>query len=140
VLRLIDLDNLSGQGGPGLTGGEVFSMTAVGRAGPLPARGLGRSCRRGHLGLSQRPEGHGRPPARGDPVGQPQPYLEVERAGRHVTGCSQWRALRRAQFRSGRPRSRDGHVLWSDTGIGGVHWESPIVAHGCSMSRTTPAS
>ena len=23
-----------------------------------------------------------------------------------------------------------GKVLWSDTGIGGIHWESPVVANG----------
>ncbi len=132
-LRLLDLDNLSGQGGPGHTGGEVGTVIAVPQGGEVltapavwvnPADGttwVFVANGKGISGLRLAIAGDGTPglsPEWQDGVGGTSPIL--------ANGVLFYAT-------SGRVRALDplsGHELWSDAQIGGIHWESPIVANG----------
>lgn len=151
VLRLLNLDNLSGQGRPGFTGGELFTMNVpqgnevltapavlVDQAGAMPPLAFSR---RGPASTTL-----------------PQPTTWVFAAtGSGISGlrlaCSSggtpslttvW------QDNSGgtspvivggvlfyatsnnlmAPNPHTGVLLWHDTSIGSIHWESPVVANG----------
>lgn len=132
-LRLIDLSNLSGQGGPGHTGGEVGPVIGVPQGGEVltqpavwvnpgdgstwlfVANGNGISGLK--LGLSALN------------VPQLQPMWQSGHGGTSpilsdgvlfYAGSGNVWAL----------NPTNGNVLWHNTEIGGIHWESPIVANG----------
>ena len=132
-LRLIDLDKMSGPGGPGLTGGEVFSMT-VPQGGEIltaiavwvdpvdkstwafVANGNGIS------GLQVTYTGGNVPRLTtrwNKPDGGTSPV--VVNSVVYYAGSNNIHALD--------PKS--GNELWNDTKyVGGIHWESPIVVNG----------
>lgn len=131
-LRLLNLDNLSGQGGPRHLGGEVGPIINVPQGGEVlsaPAvwvdpqgntwifvvNGNGISGLKLTIGTGGTPSlvtqwqqsGGGFSPL-------------VANGVLYYAGSSNLRALD--------PTS--GSQLWHDMGIGGIHWESPIVANG----------
>ena len=131
-LRLIDLANLSGQGGPGHLGGEIAVIDVPQGGGVLPqpavwvnpadgstwvfvANGYGLSALKLVLGAGGVP---GLNPQWQTSAGGSSPLV-----ANHVLYYAASNALRALD-----PTS--GEVLWSTNKIGGVHWASPIVANG----------
>jgi outer membrane protein assembly factor BamB len=132
VLRLVNLDDLSGQGGLGHTGGEIGVLTGVAHGDIFtmpavwvdPASGTtwaflvdGQAI----SGLQLSLDGQGTP--------------RLERAWvANGGGSSPIVANGVVYYASyGGIRGLDpvsGKVLWEDSQIGGIHWESPIVANG----------
>jgi outer membrane protein assembly factor BamB len=132
-LRLLNLENLSGQGGPGHTGGEVGAVIPVPQGGQVltapavwvdPASGatwVFVANSQGISGLKLVVANDGTPglsPEWQDGSGGTSPVLANGVLFYATPG--RIRAL----------NPLDGHELWSDTQIGGIHWESPIVANG----------
>ena len=138
-LRLLNLDNLSGKGGPGNTGGELASLA-------LPSPVFTEVLSQPAVWVN---------PADGriwviitDNAGLAAYTLTVNGGG--MPGLqSQWSTVTTARDSLGssplvangvlfdaRPNlieARDpvtGTQLWSDGGIGDIHWESPMVANG----------
>jgi PQQ enzyme repeat/PQQ-like domain len=133
-LRLLNLENLSGQSGPGHMGGEVGSIINVPQGGPVltqpavwinPADNSTWAFVANNNGISGL-------------------RLSIDLSG-NPSLVSQWQK----SFAGTSPlvangvlflassniaRALDpttGNVLWSDnTKIGGIHWESPVVANG----------
>jgi outer membrane protein assembly factor BamB len=132
-LRLLNLDNLSGQGGPGHTGGEVGAVIDVPQTGGVltaPAVWVNPADNstwvfiansRGISGLKLAIANDGTPslnPEWQDGAGGTSPILANGLL--FYAGSGRIRAL----------DPLDGQVLWSGTQIGGIHWESPVVANG----------
>lgn len=132
-LRLINLSNLSGQGGPGHTGGEVGSVIGVPQGGEVltqPAVWVNPGDRstwlfvangNGISGLKLRLDAQNVPqlqPMWQNGTGGTSPILSNGILF-YVGPGSVW-AL----------NPTNGSVLWHSTEIGGIHWESPIVANG----------
>jgi outer membrane protein assembly factor BamB len=133
VLRLLNLDDLSGQGRTGHTGGEVFSMNMPigGGVYTTPAVWvnpddnstwvfIANGYNSGLAALKLVIDGSGNPSLQ----------TQWTRSG----GTSPVMANGILFFaRSNLISALDptsGSLLWSDTHIGGIHWESPIVASG----------
>jgi outer membrane protein assembly factor BamB len=131
VLRLINLDNLSGQSGPGHTGGELFTMNVPQGNEVLtqpavwvnPADGSTWVFVSNDNGLS----GLKLVVTSGNPSlvkqwqnasGGTSPI--VANGVLYYAGSNNLWALNPAT----------GAVLWHNTQIGPIHWESPIVANG----------
>ena len=132
-MRLLNRDDLSGQGGPSHTGGElqILNVPQGGQVLTQPAvwvnpadQGVWVFIANGSgisgLELDRRPRRHAFS------------RFEVdERSGRHAR-----RPRERDPLLGGlrRPAALDpttGNTLWSDTtNVGGIHWESPIVVQG----------
>jgi outer membrane protein assembly factor BamB len=132
MLRLLNLDDLSGQGGPGHTGGEIGPLVDVPQGGQVltapavwinPAdnslsvivtNNAGISAVQVLVGADGTPTLH---TIWQSPVGGTTPII----AGGVVfyAGGGTVRALDAAT----------GNELWHDS-IGGIHWESPVVANG----------
>jgi outer membrane protein assembly factor BamB len=133
-LRLIDLANLSGQDGPGHLGGEIGAVIDVPQGGgdvlPQPAvwvnPGDGSTWAfvantQGVSGL-QVVLGPGSVPAL-----NPQWQNNVRGSSPIVANNVLYYASSNA-LQALDPTS--GSVLWSTSQIGGIHWQSPIVANG----------
>ncbi len=133
MLRLIDLDTMSGGGGPGLTGGEIFSMT-VPQGGEIltaPAVWINPSNQttwvfvgnnNGLAGLQLTYT-----------VGHTPRLTPKWQIG--TGGTSPLVANNVLYYASGGDilalNPVTDNMLWDDsTYMGGIHWESPIVANG----------
>ena len=82
LLRLLNLDNLSGQGQAGKTGGEVFSMSLPGGGHPDTAGRVGQPGGRARVGVRQQWVGPGRAGVRGGWRREPEPAIALDgRAG-----------------------------------------------------------
>jgi hypothetical protein len=132
-LRLLNLGNLSGAGGPGHTGGQVGSIINVPQGGGVltaPAawvnptdgsswvfvtNGNGVSGLKITLGSGGVPQ---LTPVWQKTGGGFSPL--VANGVLYYAGSNLIRAL----------DPTTGNLLWSDTQIGSIHWESPIVANG----------
>jgi hypothetical protein len=135
VLRIINLDNLSGQGGPGHVGGELFSVSLPG--GNTVANGMpvwvdpvdqstwvfvttyGAELIAYRLAV--------------DASGNPSLVLEWEQATNGTGGALL--VANNVLFSSinNSIRALDpttGTLLWSASNIGTIHWQSPVVANG----------
>ncbi len=130
-LRLLALDDLSQQGGPGHVAGElqILHVPQGGQVLAQPAVWRDSSSRvwlfvvtaSGISGLQVTADGAGTPsltPQWLVPQGGFSPI--VANGVLYYAGNNRILALD--------PKS--GDVLWSDTSIGGIHWESPVVANG----------
>jgi len=141
VIRLLNMDNLSGQGGPGFTGGEVATLAvpngyfvrsqpavwtnpADGRTWIYMALDLPTNATTTHvelLAVELTFDAGGHP---GLQIGWELP----------VGGGSPLVANNVLYY----PSSNDllaldpttGHTLWQDSGIGSIHWQSPLVVNG----------
>src|SRR5579872_4064303 len=130
-LRLLNLDNLSGKGGPGHIGGqiktiavpqggEILTQPAVWVAGDgstwtFVANGSGTSALQLRVNRSGTPFLH---PAWKSAVPGSSPL--VANGVLYVATGGDMRAL----------DPTTGQQLWQDAGIGGIHWESPVVDNG----------
>jgi outer membrane protein assembly factor BamB len=132
-LRLIDLDNLSGQGGPGHTGGEVNTIINVPQGGEVltqPAVWTDTTNNKiwvfvtngnGVSGLQLITDSSNKPaltPVWQKTGGGSSPIV--------ANGILYYAA-------TGNLRALDpltGTQLWNSTIIGNIHWSSPIVANG----------
>ncbi len=129
VLRVLRLDDLSGAGGPGHTGGEIQKLGAPAGAEVLT------------LVVSAPDESGGEPWIYvANDFGVAGYQWDAGAAGLTlrwsvVPGASSPAFAGGLLFvaHGGLVRALDprtGETLWSDTGIGGIHWQSPIVAQG----------
>ncbi len=132
VLRLIDLDNLSGQGGPGHLAGEIASIPLPQGGQVLPQPAVWRNAKdnrvwlfvgngRGISGLALQSSGNAWDSANTwSKTDHPCSSPIVANRVLYCAGPNYLRAL----------NPTTGNELWHDTGIGGIHWESPIVVNG----------
>jgi len=129
VLRVLRLADLSGAGEPGHTGGEIQKIGAPGGAGvltmvasvPDPSGGEPWICVANNAGISgyQWDAGARQLVVRWTKTpGGTSPAF----AGGLLFVASP-RLLRALDLST-------GETVWSDAGIGGIHWQSPIVAKG----------
>ena len=131
ILRLLNLDQLSGQSGLGHTGGEIFSLTVPmgGAIFTQPAVWVNPADGSTWVFVS-------------DGSGLAGLQLVIS-AGGNPSLVSRWTAGAGASplvangvlfySRTGLISALNpttGGLLWSDNRIGGIHWESPIVANG----------
>jgi outer membrane protein assembly factor BamB len=131
VLRLINLDQLSGQSGIGHTGGEVFSMPVPmgGQILTQPAVWVNPTDHSTWIFVSNWSGLAGLQLAVST-VGDPSLTLKwtssagtsplVANGVLYIASNGLITAL----------NATDGSLLWSDNSIGPIHWESPIVANG----------
>ena len=130
-LRLLNVDNLSGQNGAGFVGGEVFSMNFPPGGGILTQPAVWTNPAdnstwvyvanpSGLSGLQLSIDGGGNPSlqTRWTMPGGTSPII--------ANGVLY---VARSNLISAR-NPLDGNLLWSDSRIGGIHWASPIVANG----------
>ena len=132
-LRLLDLSNLNGQGGPGRTGGEFGAVSDVPQGGgvlPQPAVWVNPADGstwafvangNGIAGLKLVIGAGGAPSLMEqwqNTQGGSSPL--VANNVLYLAGPNALSALDPAT----------GNVLWTTTQIGGVHWQSPVVANG----------
>jgi hypothetical protein len=131
VLRLINLDQLSGQAGVGHTGGEVFSML-VPMGGPILTQPA----------VWVNPLDHSTWVFVTDSAGSAALQLSISAAGDPslvTKWTSNWGSsplvangvvfIARSNMITAL-NAINSSVLWSDSHIGSIHWESPIVANG----------
>jgi hypothetical protein len=132
-LRFINLDNMSGQGGTGHTSGEIGAIVNVPQGGEVltqpavwtnPANGMPWVFIANGNGVSGLPvvlDASGNDKfGTGWQVGSGATSPVVVNGMVFVAGNNLIRAL----------NPLNGNVLWSSTGIGPIHWESPIVDNG----------
>ncbi len=132
TIRLLDLDNLSGQGAPGHTGGEL-QILQVPQSGEVltapaiwtdPATGivwLFVANANGIAGLQVTVAAGGMPalaPVWTNPSGGTSPVVADGMV--FYVGAAGIEAL----------APRHGTVLWQDGGPAAIHWQSPIVVNG----------
>jgi hypothetical protein len=133
LLRLVNLDNLSGQGGPGHSGGEVGTVISVPQGGGVftqpavwtnPADGSAWTFvanGSGIAGLQLAIDGSGNPSLVAkwqSSNGGTSPVI--------ANGVLYYASS--GVIRGLSPTT--GTVLWQNTQIGNIHWESPVVANG----------
>src|SRR5579859_4944991 len=131
TLRLINLDDLSGQGGPGHTGGEVSSLPVPmgGQVLTAPATWTDPADGSPWLFVADGKGTAGLQLAMDSATGKPRlnPVWQNASGGTsplvangvlYVASSGHVWAL----------APKTGQVLWSSTQVGGIHWESPIVA------------
>ena len=129
LLRLLNLDNLSGQGGTGHTGGEIGASIPVPQGGLVltqpavwtnPADGatwVFVATGSGLSGLKLVVNG-------GTPSLSPM-WQNTLGGTSPIVSAGVLFYARSGMIQGLNPLT--GAVLWSDTQIGGIHWESPIV-------------
>ena len=133
LLRLLNLDNLSGQAALGQTGGEIGTPSRVPQGGQIltapaiwvnPGDGTTRVIVVNDLGISALTlsvDGNGNPalqPVWQNRVGGTSPI--VANNVLYYASKSGIEAL----------DPTNGVLLWQDAGVAAFHWESPIVANG----------
>jgi hypothetical protein len=131
VLRLLNLDDLSGQGQVGLTGGEVFSvsMPMGGQILTQPAVWVNPADTHTWVFVSN---GSGLAAFELVMDGSGNPSLQV----RWTAGSGTSPILANGVLyyaRTGMVSALDpltGSLLWSSSQVGGIHWQSPVVANG----------
>jgi len=131
LLRLINLDQMSGQSGAGHIGGEVFSM-------PMPMGGMLLT----QPAVWVNPSDHTTWIFVSNGNGSAGLQLDISAAGDSSlvqkwtsTGGTSPLVANGVVFiaRSGvisALKATGGSVLWSDNRVGSIHWESPIVVNG----------
>jgi hypothetical protein len=131
VLRLINLDQLSGQSGVGHTGGEVFSMPVPmgGQILTQPAIWVNPADHSTWIFVSNG-AGIAAMQLSVSAVGNPSLTLKWTSGGGSsplvVNGVV---FIARSSLITAL-NATDGSQLWSDNRIGSIHWESPIVVNG----------
>ena len=132
-LRLVNLANLSGRGGPGHTGGEIGRLIDVPQGGMVftqPAVWVDPKDNStwvfvetysGLSGLKLRVDKHGMPSL--GPAWQNDDEGSSPIIANNVLYCAGSHDIRAFNPTTGK-------LLWHDTGIGKIHWESPIVVNG----------
>ncbi len=132
-LRLLNLANLSGQSGPGKTGGEVqaaFNVPQGGNVLSQPAVWINPADNStwvfvatgsGISGLKLSVDANGNPSLASQwQTGQGGTSPLIANNVLYYAGGSTVRAL----------NPTTGALLWTGTNVGSIHWQSPIVANG----------
>jgi outer membrane protein assembly factor BamB len=133
LLRLIDLDTLSGPGGPGLTGGEVSSM-AVPQGGEVLTAIAVWVDPLDESTWAFVADDHGISGLQVTYTGSHAPRLTTR--WQNPQGGTSPIVVNSMVFYAGSNNlhaldPKTGHELWHDTTyVGGIHWESPIVVNG----------
>jgi outer membrane protein assembly factor BamB len=133
LLRLLNLDNLSQQGGPGHIGGEVVVPIGVPQGGEvLTALAVWTNPADGRVWVFVT-NGQGASGLRlvvgGDGLPSLQPVWQIGGGGASpVVAGNVLFFAGSGSIRASDPTS--GRQLWQDGSSGGIHWESPIVANG----------
>ncbi len=131
VLRLLNLDNLGGQGQAGRTGGEVFAMSVPMGGQVLTQPAVWVNPADGHTwvfvsngagiaGLELVLDGAGNPSLQSRWTAGPGTSPIVANGVIYYARSGLISALD--------PTS--GSLLWSSSQVGGIHWQSPVVANG----------
>jgi PQQ enzyme repeat len=130
-IRLVDLTDLSGHGLPGVTGGEL-QIIAVPQGKAVLSRPATWSDPKGGSWVFVANE-NGISALQLQATKAGEPYLK-RRWQNDIPGTSPIIVndvlLLAANHRITALDPLHGHVLWSDTSIGPVHWQSPTVANG----------
>ncbi|MBA3947129.1 MAG: PQQ-binding-like beta-propeller repeat protein [Herpetosiphonaceae bacterium] len=139
-LRLLNLDNLSGQGGPGHTGGEIGTVIPVPQSGEVlsapavwvsPTDGTTWAFVGNDHGISALQltiDSHGTPAM---VVKWQQPISSNENYGTQTSPLVAGNVVYFAHNNALDARDPvTGTLLWGSTMIGSVHWSSPVVADG----------
>jgi outer membrane protein assembly factor BamB len=133
MLRLLNLDDLSGQGGPGFTGGELGAPIPVPQQGQVlssptvwtnPADGSTWVFVCNYVGSSALQVVY-------DSAGNPSLQLKWKTTNTGTTATIANGVLYAADdnhLAAYNPTT--GAQLWSDTTIGAIHWQSPVVDNG----------
>lgn len=132
LLRLVNLGNLSGQGGPGHTGGEIGSTIAVPQGGQVltqPAVWVNPADSTDWVFV-----------ANGNGISGLKLVLSgstptLQKVWQNAGGGSSPLVANGVLYYAGTNRitalnPTTGAQLWQSTSIGGIHWESPMVANG----------
>jgi outer membrane protein assembly factor BamB len=132
LLHLIDLDNLSGQGGPGHTGGEVNTPIPVPQGGQVLTQPAVWTDSTGKIWLFVTTSaGVSGLQLTSDSNNVPTLTKIWQKSEGGTSPIIANTVLYYAS--SGNLRALDptrGTLLWSDTSIGSIHWSSPIIANG----------
>jgi outer membrane protein assembly factor BamB len=131
VLRLINLDQLSGQSGVGHTGGEIFSM-ALSIGGNIltqPAVWVNPADSSTWIFVSNS-TGLAGLQLTISPAGDPSLSLKWTRTGGTSPLVANGVIFNAHSGLISALNATSGSMLWSDNHIGQIHWESPIVANG----------
>jgi PQQ-like domain len=131
ILRLLNLDNLSGQGAVGFTGGQVSALyfPPGGQILTQPAVWTNPADRSIWIYVAN---GNGLSGFRLSIDGSGNPSLQwqwTQGSGTSPIIANGVLYIARPHVISAR-NPLDGSLLWSDNNIGGIHWASPIVANG----------
>jgi hypothetical protein len=131
LLRLINLDNLSGKGQAGQTGGEVFSIALSGPGEIFTQPAVWVNPADGHLWVFTSTSNNMvglefSVNANGDPSLTQKWKVAPGTSAIVANGVLYY--TRSGLISAFNPTS--GVVLWSSTQIGAIHWQSPIVANG----------
>jgi hypothetical protein len=136
-LRLINLDNMSGKGGPGHTGGEVSAIIDVPQGGAVftqPAVWTNSMDGSTWVFVAN---GNGISGLKVVVAADGTPSLSQQWVYPAKTGGSATSPIIAANvlYFAGTTGIHaldplTGAVLWTSSGIGGIHWESPVVAGG----------
>lgn len=132
VLRLLDLSNLSGQGGPGHLGGEIQTVPVPQGGQVLTQPAVWTNPADGSVWVFV-----------ANAIGASGLQVVVDAAG-HPSLAARWHngingsspiVANGMVFVAGSHRiaaldPTTGATLWSDSRIGSIHWESPILANG----------
>ena len=132
-LRLIDLDNMNGHGGPGYVGGQVGPTLPIPQGDMMftaPAVWIDPAD---HSTWAFVATGRGLSGLRLSVDNDGIPRLEV--MWKHNDGGSSPIVANNVLYCAGARgisayRPRDGKLLWRDGTIAGIHWQSPIVVNG----------
>ena len=138
-LRLLDLANLSGNGGPGFVGGEVAFPTNLAQGGGVlsqpavwinPADGSTWFFIANGAGISAAKIVYD---GAGNPSISPQWSRGSAQKGTSPVIANNILYYNGSSGSSGVVRALDpvgGNTLWTSTAFGGVHWQSAVVANG----------
>jgi hypothetical protein len=131
VLRLINLDQLSGQSGVGHTGGEVFSMPVPmgGQILTQPAIWVNPADHSTWIFVSNG-AGIAAMQLSVSAVGNPSLTLKWTSGGGSSPLVANGVVFIARSSLITALNATDGSQLWSDNRIGSIHWESPIVVNG----------
>jgi outer membrane protein assembly factor BamB len=131
VIRLLNLDMLSGQNGVGNTGGEVFSMT-IPMGGPIltqPAVWVNPADHSNWIFVSNTAGLSGLQLSI-SPGGDPSLVTNWTVGGSTSPLVVNGMVFFARSGIVGALNATDGSLLWSDNRIGTIHWESPVVVNG----------
>ena len=131
MIRLLNLDMLSGQNGVGNTGGEVFSMT-IPMGGPIltqPAVWVNPADHSNWIFVSNAAGLSGLQLSIG-PGGDPSLVTNWTVGGSTSPLVVNGMVFFARSGIVGVINATDGSLLWSDNRIGTIHWESPVVVNG----------
>jgi hypothetical protein len=133
VLRLINLDNMSGQGAPGKVGGEVSSI-ALGTGGEVQnpcATWVNPADGKTWVFVVSPSNGINAAQLQVDGAGNPSLLMKWQAGGGGGGAAVANNVLYYASnnnFHALNPTT--GAQLWNNTGIGAIHWQTPTIANG----------